>query len=122
MIAASNSVDGKTFQVYVDNNTSSSSKSIHGGSSKFYQVVPSELSTGELVIEGMIATSQSFLQFRTETGASIEFNNLSIEYDDPNVFYEESFPVSDSGFIPLNTVHRRVMILKECTLKRAVRL
>lgn len=98
VIAASNSVDGKTFQVYVDNNTSSSSKSIHGGSSKFYQVVPSELSTGELVIEGMIATSQSFLQFRTETGASIEFNNLSIEYDDPNVFYEESFPVSDRGF------------------------
>ncbi|WP_448212965.1 pectate lyase family protein [Colwellia sp. MEBiC06753] len=86
------------FQVYVDNNTSSSSKSIHGGYSRILSEYISDLSLGELVIDGFIASSTSFIQFRTESGGIVEFNNLTIEYDDPNVFFEESFTNTGADF------------------------
>ena len=70
----------KDFQVYVDNNTSSSGNSIHGGSSKFYGVDSNTLTVGTLEIEGLVATANSFIQIRTETGATVVFDNLRIEY------------------------------------------
>ncbi|MDU0114383.1 hypothetical protein RT723_15580 [Psychrosphaera aquimarina] len=80
------------FMIYVDNNTSSSGKSIHGSDSKFYSVDVESLSAGSTVtLDGFIATSTSFIQLRAESGAKIELNNLKIEYADPNVFFEETF-------------------------------
>ncbi|MDT0602507.1 pectinesterase family protein [Thalassotalea castellviae] len=71
---------GNSFQIYVDNNTSSSSKSIHGGSSKFYSTPIADLTPGKMVIEGYIATETSFLQFRTESGGIVMIDNLKVEY------------------------------------------
>ena len=70
----------KDFQIYVDNNTSSSGNSIHGGASKFYGVDVSTLSPGTLEVTGLVATANSFLQIRTETNATVEIDNLRIEY------------------------------------------
>lgn len=70
------------FQIYVDNNTSSSSKSHLGGSSKFFQTLITELSLGTLTVEGPVATESSFIQLRTESGGTVVLDNLRIEYLD----------------------------------------
>jgi pectate lyase len=87
----------KDFQVYVDNNTSSSSKSMHGGASKFYAVDASTLSIGTLEIDGFVATANSFLQIRTETGATVIIDNLRIEYLPPAAVYSEDFSAADAA-------------------------
>lgn len=81
-----------SFMIYVDNNTSSSSKSVHGGDSKFYSIDVESLTPGSRVtVDGFVATSTSFIQLRAESGAKVELNNLTIEYADPNVFFQETF-------------------------------
>ena len=76
------------FQIYVDNNSSSSSKSIHGNDSRFYNELINSLTPGQtLTVPGKLATKNSFLQLRTETGGTVVINNLRVEYvKDPSVF------------------------------------
>lgn len=73
-----------SFMIYVDNNSSSSGKSIHGGASKFYSAKIADLaqlaSGTEVTVPGLLATETSFLQLRAESGAVIEIDNLRIEY------------------------------------------
>ncbi|MGJ8693830.1 MAG: pectinesterase family protein [Thalassotalea sp.] len=91
-IVAIGGTETKEFQVYVDNNTSGSSKSIHSGASKFYSEEINTLTPGTtLKIPGLLATKNSFLQIRTETDGIVEFNNLHIEYVNENVILEEDF-------------------------------
>jgi hypothetical protein len=77
------SVEGtssKKFQVYVDNNTTSQGNSVHGGNSKVYEETIGNLNTGTLVIEPNVGTQASFIQLRTESGASVTIRNVRIEY------------------------------------------
>ncbi|MBA6225373.1 pectate lyase [Colwellia sp. MB02u-18] len=91
-IIAIGGTETKKFQIYVDNNTSSSSKSMHGGASKFYSVDINTLTPNStLKVPGLLATKNSFLQIRTETDGIVEFNNLHIEYVNENVLLEEDF-------------------------------
>ncbi|WP_339612227.1 pectate lyase [uncultured Pseudoalteromonas sp.] len=88
IVSASDPEGDNKFQIYVDNNTSSSSKSMHGGESRFFNELINDLVVGEtLVVPGKLATKNSFLQLRTETGGKVVINNLRIEYvEDPSIF------------------------------------
>ncbi|MCU4677386.1 pectinesterase family protein, partial [Catenovulum sp. 2E275] len=74
---------GKKFQVYIDNNTSGSANSQHGGSSRIYNENATSVPVGTLTIPGEIGTSNSFVQLRTEGDAVVEIKNLRIEYLNP---------------------------------------
>ena len=81
IIAVEDSEGDNNFQIYVDNNTSSSSKSIHGGDSKFYSELVNNLVPGQrLTIDGFIGTPTSFLQLRTESGGKVVIDNFVISY------------------------------------------
>lgn len=72
---------GKRAQVYVDNNVASAGTSVHGSSSKVWEAEALSLTPGQVVeITPTIGTATSFIQIRTETGASITIDNLKIEY------------------------------------------
>ncbi|AFU99234.1 fibronectin type III domain-containing protein [Simiduia agarivorans] len=78
--------DGKC-QVYVDNNTSSSSKSIHGGSSKIFEksvgiIADGDQATGTVTIASSVGTATSFLQVRCDSKLDnpITIDNLVVEY------------------------------------------
>jgi len=102
IIAVEDSEGDNNFQIYVDNNTSSSSKSIHGGDSKFYSELVNNLVPGQrLTIDGFIGTPTSFLQLRTESGGKVVIDNFVISYvgeapDDsftmPTATYGDLFP------------------------------
>ena len=97
LISADDPDGDNHFQLYVDNNTSSSGKSIHGSASKFYQILINEMPVGErIVIEGLEATASSFLQLRTESGGTVVIDNLAIEYEPletgPSIFSCEDEP------------------------------
>lgn len=69
----------KTFQVYVDNNTTSSSASPLGSSSKLYSKTIAELSADSTItIPGSVGTSSSFITLRTESGAVVGINAIRI--------------------------------------------
>jgi len=98
---------GNSFMIYVDNNSSSSSKSIHAGASKFYSAPITELaqlaSGTTITVPGHLATATSFLQLRAESGAVVEIDNLRIEYleaagsdafscaDEPTLYFCDDF-------------------------------
>src|SRR5690606_26811974 len=92
-IVSVNDADGdNNFQTYVDNSTSSSSKSMHGGDSKFYSELINTLTPGTtLTVPGLVATKNSFIQLRTESGGTVVINNLRIEYINENILAEEMF-------------------------------
>ncbi|WKD25424.1 hypothetical protein NDQ71_21360 [Pseudoalteromonas sp. KG3] len=70
----------KSFQIYVDNNTSGSANSIHGGSSKFYSVKLEELIPGQTyTVDGLVATDTSFITIRTESEATITLDEITIQ-------------------------------------------
>lgn len=97
IISVGGSDTSKDFQIYVDNNTSSSSKSMQGSASKFYAVDAGALTVGTLEIDGLVATANSFLQIRTETGATVVIDNLRIEYLPPDALYSEDFGAADAA-------------------------
>ncbi len=77
---------GGNFQVYVDNNTTSMDKSIHGGDSRVLSEAMGDITAGEIVIdlsgENHVGLDGSFIQIRTESGAGengITLNGISIE-------------------------------------------
>lgn len=79
------SIDGtdttKEFQVYVDNNTTSSGNSYHKNNSVLYRKKGTELPVGETVtISSIYGTKASFIQLRTETGLTVTIDDLVIEY------------------------------------------
>lgn len=77
--------DPGKFQVYVDNNTTSSGNSIHGGSSKVSEITPDEIATfpHTLVLEPEIGTTTSFLQIRADSRVgNLTFSDITIEYLD----------------------------------------
>ncbi|MGO4894311.1 pectinesterase family protein [Flavobacterium sp. W21_SRS_FM6] len=96
IISVGGSDTTKDFQVYVDNNTASSGESMHGSASKFYGVDVSTLTVGTLEIPGLVANANSFLQFRTETGASVVIDNLRIEYLPAADLLNEDFSATDA--------------------------
>src|SRR5690606_12431489 len=65
------------FQVYVDNNTTSSSKSLHGSSSRLLQMASVEISSVpyDVVIESDLGTATSFFQIRADS----DVTNLTID-------------------------------------------
>jgi len=64
-------VTTKKFQIYVDNITSSSDNSIHGGSLKLYSKNLDSLAIGDTVIaDGFVATSTSFIPKPLEDAVS----------------------------------------------------
>ena len=95
VVAVDDAEGNNNLQIYVDNNTSSSSKSIHGGDSKFYSTQILDLTPGQTVtVEGLLATETSFLQLRTESGGVVTIDNLRIEYIETNLVLDESFDTS----------------------------
>ncbi|MCF2949601.1 pectinesterase family protein [Paraglaciecola aquimarina] len=92
IVSVSDADGDNNFQIYVDNSTSSSSKSIHGGASKFYsELINTHVAGTTLKVEGLVATNNSFIQLRTESGGTVVINNLRIEYLDENLLLEETF-------------------------------
>jgi lipopolysaccharide export system protein LptA len=79
MDVVSSNGDGN-FQVYVDNNTTSAGKSVHGTSSKVYEVKADEIPVGQLVIDLELGTEESFIQLRTSSGAVIIIDSLMLKY------------------------------------------
>lgn len=70
----------KKFQIYVDNNTSASGDSIHGGSSRFYSETLDSLVAGQTyTVTGFTATNSSFITLRTESSGQIVLDDLSIQ-------------------------------------------
>jgi pectate lyase len=69
----------KKFQIYVDNNSTSSGSSIHGADSKIYESTIANLSAGTITIDSTVGTAASFLQIRTETGATVTIGEIKIE-------------------------------------------
>lgn len=99
IVSASDPEGDNKFQIYVDNNSSSSSKSIHGGDSRFYNELISTLEPGTtLEVEGLVATQNSFLQIRTESGGTVVINNLRIEYLDAATVANEDFETTSEAF------------------------
>lgn len=83
--SSQNPAEPGKFQVYVDNNTTSSSKSIHGGSSKVSELTPDDLPSlpYQLVLEPDVGTTTSFLQVRADSRVSnLTFSAITIEYLD----------------------------------------
>jgi pectate lyase len=70
-------------QVYIDNNTTSSGNSKHGGSSRVLSVAANTLVAGQTVtITPAVGTSTSFIALRTESTASAIIDDLRVEYLD----------------------------------------
>ncbi|WP_226704723.1 fibronectin type III domain-containing protein [Microbulbifer elongatus] len=83
------SVESGKCQVYVDNNTSSSSKSMHGGDSKLIEKFASQLAdgdqpTGTVTIESDLGTANSFLQVRCDSGTE----GMPVVIDDFKITYQ----------------------------------
>lgn len=73
------------FQVYLDNNTTSSGNSIHGGSSKVVEMAVSDVSslpiTVEFTDEDLAGTATSFIQIRADSRVgALTIDDLKIEY------------------------------------------
>lgn len=70
-------------QVYIDNNTTSSGNSKHGGSSRVLSVAANTLVAGQTVtITPAVGTSTSFIALRAESTASAIIDDLRVEYLD----------------------------------------
>lgn len=73
------------FQIYVDNNTTSSGNSLHGADSRVSQLSPSDIPSLPyvLVLEPEIGTANSFLQIRADSKVgNLTISNVKIEYLD----------------------------------------
>jgi len=99
VISAEDSEGNNKFQIYVDNNTSGSANSHLGGDSRFFNEPVLSLVTGTtMTVEGQIATPNSYLQFRTESGSIVVIDNIRIDYIDANVLLEEAFETDTDTF------------------------
>ncbi|WP_198411355.1 pectate lyase [Marinimicrobium alkaliphilum] len=76
--------DNHSLMVYVDNNTTSAGESIHGGGSRLISIPVDTLEIGRRVfaVSDTLGTENSFIQIRTESGATVTFDDLWIGYQD----------------------------------------
>ncbi|WP_043319609.1 fibronectin type III domain-containing protein [Microbulbifer sp. HZ11] len=86
------SLDSGKCQVYVDNNTSSSGKSVHGGDSKVFEAYAAVMADGDqpegtVTIasdpDAHIGTANSFLQIRCDSGTedkAVVIDNFKVSY------------------------------------------
>ena len=79
---ATEGTDTKEFQVFVDNNTSSTGESMHGNPSRIYKSALKDLPESPIVFEAELGTATSFLQFRQESESAIWIDSIKIEYVD----------------------------------------
>lgn len=68
------------FYVYVDNNTTQQANSHLGDTSRWYRESVNNIGSGPLVIDGVVATKESFLQIRAASGAKVVIKSFKIEY------------------------------------------
>jgi hypothetical protein len=70
------------FQIYVDNNTTTASNSVHGASSKVVEVTGSAVVSGANAWSFAISTASytggSFLMLRTESSATVKIDSASL--------------------------------------------
>lgn len=82
--AASQGTGTKTFQVYVDNNTTSSSASLHGSSSKVVSVAATSIVQGDNTFTWTLTDATwpsgagSFIMLRTESGTTVAIDAISL--------------------------------------------
>src|SRR5690606_20605015 len=91
------------FQVYVDNNTTSSSKSIHGDDSRVLQMTPAAITSypHQVVLEPTIGTVTSFLQIRADSSiTNLIIDDLVIEYLEDKSLVTEDFSALDVDTFP----------------------
>jgi len=99
--------DPGKFQVYIDNNTSSSGNSLHGGASKVVEIAVGDGTITSLphtlVIEPTIGTANSFIQLRADSRiGNITIDSISIEYTgaapvNDDVILSEDFSAVDTA-------------------------
>ncbi|SMF03017.1 hypothetical protein SAMN02745866_00252 [Alteromonadaceae bacterium Bs31] len=100
VVAGSEASSGSSlFQLYIDNNSTSSSASIHGGASRVVNIstaefipgkrvvinIPGDIDldedgTGDVVVVSNVGTASSFLQMRVSSGGYIVLDDLVLEY------------------------------------------
>ncbi|WP_020209319.1 hypothetical protein [Gilvimarinus chinensis] len=87
--------DPGKFQVYIDNNTTSSGNSLHGGDSKVSELTPEDIILPyELVLEPEFGTANSFIQIRADSRVgNLTLENITFEYLD-------GAPGSDAEWTP----------------------
>gem|GEM_PF-1407348 len=91
---------GKKLQVYVDNNTTSQGNSMHGNASRIYNQDVDSITDYKIVIPSNVGTSASFIQIRTENGASVTIDSIAIIYEgepDPTVPVPPAIPTGLSA-------------------------
>src|SRR5690606_26192275 len=100
VLAATGTVN---FQVYVDNNTTSGSSSIHAAvgstASLLIQMTPSDITEFpyEVVIESDLGTATSFFQIRADSSIeNLVIDDLVIEYQAPASVVSEDFSAADT--------------------------
>ena len=99
VISAEDTEGDNHFQIYVDNNTSGSANSHLGGDSRFFNEPVVDLVAGTtMTVEGQVATPNSYLQFRTESGSVVVIDNIHIEYIEANVLLDETFETDIDTF------------------------
>ncbi|TCK92848.1 parallel beta helix pectate lyase-like protein [Natranaerovirga hydrolytica] len=103
-VANTSGNSSKNFQVYVDNNTTSQGNSIHGGASKVYEESIGNISSGNIVIEPNVGTSNSFIQVRTESDVNVTINEITIEYLDDSAPPTDPPPV-DPPTDPMDIIY-----------------
>lgn len=84
LTAGSTGTGSGNFQVFVDNNTTSSSASIHGSSSKVYTALATSIVAGDNTISWTLTDSSwpsgtgSFITLRTESSATVTIDAISL--------------------------------------------
>lgn len=99
LVSAEDSEGNNKFQIYVDNNTSGSANSYLGSDSRFFNELVLDLVPGTTyTVPGQVASQNSYLQFRTESGSVVVIDNIRIEYIQANVLLEETFETDKDTF------------------------
>lgn len=99
VISAEDSEGNNKFQIYVDNNTSGSANSYLGSDSRFFNELVLDLVPGTTyTVPGTVASKNSYLQFRTESGSIVVIDNIRVEYIQANVLLEEQFETDRDTF------------------------
>ena len=69
------------FQILINNNTTGSANSIHGGSSRIYNAAANSMSVGQrVVINASLGSATSFVAVRAESTAQVTIDDLWIGY------------------------------------------
>ncbi|WP_339898536.1 hypothetical protein [uncultured Gilvimarinus sp.] len=94
--ASADAADPGKFQIYIDNNTTSSGNSVHGGDSKVIELTPDDIASlpYELVLEPEFGTANSFLQLRADS----RVGNITLE--DIKIEYTDGAPGADAEWVP----------------------